>query len=551
VSRSTLQPAEPPPLRPGFYWHTVRYLRPRQVAARMLMHVPRPHPPAIATPPRRPTHGIWVPPPSRAATMRRPDTFTFLNVAGRLSDVGWQAASMPRLWAYNLHYFDDLAAAAERETSHADLIRRWIAGNPVGSRPGWEPYPTSRRIANWIKASLAGAEFGGDAEASLAVQVRWLERRLEHHLGANHLLANAKALVLAGLYFGGREGDRWLARGARLLAKELDQQILDDGGHEERSPMYQAIVLEDVLDILNAALLQGHADDPALAGLPRIASDMLSWLLAMTHPDGDIAFFNDAAFGVALPPEALTGYAAGLGINPAKRPAGAIRALGPSGYVRAALDGAVAILDIGPVGPDHQPGHAHADTLSFELSVGRGRVVVNGGTSTYERDAVRARERSTAAHSTVEIDGSDSSEVWAAFRVARRARPFDTTIDVTGLPSAVSAAHDGYRRLAGSPVHRRTWRFDARRMTITDEIAGSYRTAVARFHLHPDVTATVSRDGRSGELALASGCSVAWSVSVPARIEPITWSPEFGKTLATTCLAVKFDGPDLQTVFVW
>ena len=88
-------------------------------------------------------------------------------------------------------------------------------------------------------------------------------------------------------------------------------------------------------------------------------------------------------------------------------------------------------------------------------------------------------------------------------------------------------------------------------MTITDEIAGSYRTAVARFHLHPDVTATVSRDGRSGELALASGCSVAWSVSVPARIEPITWSPEFGKTLATTCLAVKFDGPDLQTVFVW
>lgn len=537
----------------GLYWRTVRHLQPRQVAARLLTHVPRPHPSTTGSPQRRETVGIVRTPVERAPLLSAPDTFTFLNVARSLGDVGWQAVSMPRLWAYNLHYFDDLVAegARDRRVLHVDLIRRWIAGNPVGSRPGWEPYPTSRRIANWIRVSLAGLDLDGQAADSLALQVRWLERRLEHHLGANHLLANAVALVLAGLFFEGVERDRWRERGGRLLAQELDRQILTDGGHVERSPMYQAIVLEDVLGLVDAARAYGCEDQPAFADLPRIASEMLAWLLAMTHPDGEIAFFNDAAFGVAAAPGCLTGYAARLGIVPKAAADGAVRALDASGYVRAELDDAVAFLDVAPVGPDHQPGHAHADTLSFELSVAAERVVVNGGTSTYERDAVRARERSTASHSTVEIGGVDSSEVWAAFRVARRARPFDVTVDGTGLPACVSAAHDGYRRLKGAPVHRRTWRLDRRNMVVADQILGPFAGAMARFHLHPDVSVSLGHDGVSAQLTLASGRTVACSSTTPVQIEQSSWSPGFGKTLATRCLTVRFDSPVLETAFAW
>ena len=138
-----------------------------------------------------------------------------------------------------------------------------------------------------------------------------------------------------------------------------------------------------------------------------------------------------------------------------------------SGYVRLAAGPAVALLDVAPLGPDYLPGHAHADTLSFELSLFGQRVIVNGGTSRYGSGPERLAERGTAAHSTVQIDGADSSEVWGGFRVARRARPRDVRVH-PGLdplppvlsPAAagacagvleVSAAHDGYCRLPGRP----------------------------------------------------------------------------------------------------
>src|SRR6185436_7069489 len=96
-----------------------------------------------------------------------------------------------------------------------------------------------------------------------------------------------------------------------------------------------------------------------------------------------------------------------------------IAQLEPSGYVRIQRDPVLVIFDAAPVGPDYLPGHAHADTLSFELSWGDRRVITNSGTSTYSVGPRRAWERSTAAHNTVEIDDENSSEVWGGFRVAR------------------------------------------------------------------------------------------------------------------------------------
>jgi uncharacterized heparinase superfamily protein len=86
---------------------------------------------------------------------------------------------------------------------------------------------------------------------SLAVQVRWLRRRLEWHLLSNHLFANAKALMFGGAFFDGPEAGDWREGGLRILAREVPEQVLPDGGHFERSPMYHAILLEDMLDLLN------------------------------------------------------------------------------------------------------------------------------------------------------------------------------------------------------------------------------------------------------------------------------------------------------------
>ena len=111
------------------------------------------------------------------------------------------------------------------------------------------------RIVNWIKWFLAAQPDqvlpSRPGSHSLAVQTRWLRSRLEWHLLGNHLFANAKALVFAGLYFDGAEAQAWLVRGCAILARELPEQILADGGQFERSPMYHALALEDLLDLLN------------------------------------------------------------------------------------------------------------------------------------------------------------------------------------------------------------------------------------------------------------------------------------------------------------
>ena len=334
--------------------------------------------------------GRWVRPVAKPVSLLGPTTFRFLNETHTLAGAGhevaggrdpWNDPARDKLWLYNLHYFDDLNAAGreERQPWHLALLQRWVAENPPGHGNGWEPYPTSLRLVNWIKWALTIApERGGVAVAlpppclqSLAVQARWLSRRLEHHLLGNHLFANAKALVYAGAFFVGPEAERWRTLGLRLLARELDEQILPDGGHFERSPMYQAILLEDVLDLINLAgaypgLFGADGSGSAKAtlssaGQPVVsqpipgapiawesqkepvldlwrakATAMLRWQAAITHPDGEISFFNDAAMGIAPPLAELVAYAARLGIAAEVSPASPCGWLRESGYSWAA-----------------------------------------------------------------------------------------------------------------------------------------------------------------------------------------------------------------------
>src|SRR5439155_3503852 len=110
-------------------------------------------------------------------------------------------------------------------------------------------------------------------------QARWLRGRLEHHLLGNHLWANAKALVFAGAWFEGAEAERWLDTGVRLLRREFAEQILADGGHFERSPMYHAIALADVLDLCALDIaLPGVLPAPAVARWRESVPRMLHWL---------------------------------------------------------------------------------------------------------------------------------------------------------------------------------------------------------------------------------------------------------------------------------
>ena len=561
----------------GRFWRTVRHLRAEQVLGRAWFRLHKPSPDLRPAPSLRRASGVWVAPARREPSFAEPTRFRFLNVEHTLGSgsAAWDDPQMERLWRYNLHYFDDLNAvgAAKRAAAHRDLLTRWITENPAGHGTGWEPYPASLRIVNWIKWLLSADATGFEVEPawldSLAAQTRWLRGRLEWHLLGNHLFANAKALVMAGLYFDGPEAQAWLERGLTILERELPEQILPDGGQFERSPMYHALALEDLLDLLNIigaragtgsqaqtqaqtqrqaqTQTQAQALARALAlRLRETASRMLHWLRCMVHPDGTLGLFNDSADGIAPGIEELERYAAALEVV-APEPRANLTHLADSGYIRASWNGAVLLADVALLGPDYLVGHAHADTLSFELSVGARRVVVNGGTSCYGLGAQRLSERGTAAHSTVEVAGQNSSEVWSGFRVGRRARPVGLKVQGTHI----SCAHDGYRHLPGAPVHRRTWVLDNGALRVQDQLQPAGQTAVARYPLAPGLR--LQAEG-AGAWSVHAGQERVARVEVQAgqsRAASSQHAPRFGVVVATETLEVALQDGVAATRWSW
>jgi len=543
----------------NLYWHTLRFLRPVQIYGRLLFRLAQQSPKSVPAPAMEPAAGVWVSPASRRASLTGPVQFRFLNEVGDLSVLGWDNPQREKLWRYNLHYFDDLNAdgADRRRNWHLALLRDWVHANPPVQGTGWEPYPCSLRIVNWLKWHLAGNTLPDECVQSLAMQAMHLSKRLEWHLLGNHLFSNAKALIFSGLAFSGPEAQRWLSKGLQIVGRELPEQVLEDGGNFERSPMYHSIFLEDLLDLINAAATWPDRIPVRTVGNWReLAARMLAWLLEMTHPDGEISLFNDAAIGVTPSPASLVAYAKRLGIVSAELSkiydeGLTATCLSQSGYVHLVAPGASALLDVAQIGPDYLPGHAHADTLSFELSVFDQRVVVNGGTSRYGLGAERLRERGTAAHSTVEIDGENSSEVWSGFRVARRAYPFDYVVEQQSQAIIVACSHDGYRRLPGKPIHRREWHWSRDSLVVRDKVTGCFNSAVARYILHPSIKIESRKPG-VWSLGLFGGRSMEFEVFAgEAHLVEARYAPEFGAVLTANCIAVRLEDGSAQVNIRW
>lgn len=476
-------------------------------------------------------------------------TFRFLGRQESVDLGRWDSPSAPLLWRYHLHYFDDLHAdgAAERVAWHETLIDSWVEARLGTDHVGLAPYPTSLRIINWIRWFC---RYPGRVRetwrVSLQAQVDLLARRLEYHLLGNHLFENARALVMAGRYFGGAPAERWLSTGLGILEREVREQFLTDGAHFELSPMYHATMLWGLLDLIEISRECGDDRLSRQAGIWReVFRKGMAWLWNLTMPDGQVAFFNDAAFGVAPTAQRLAERASQLGVDGVGRPAGERRLwfvdCRDSGYVRVGHPDFTLLADLARLGPAYQPGHAHADTLSFELAVRGHRLFVNSGTSCYGDGPERQRQRSTFAHNTVCVDGGNSSDVWAGFRVGMRARIRERSVLGTEDRVVFGAGHDGYRRQHGGPIHRREWVVTAEGMAITDQLDGVFRTATASFLLHPDWQVRVQEPQRISCEHPAAGTVLLESAGAVLTVEPATWHPRFGEAIPTARIVARHE----------
>lgn len=397
--------------------------------------------------------------------------FTFLNLTSPFQH--WDDSSYGMLWAYNLNYMDWLLQNGMTSETGVEWIDRFISDLPQ-NKVGLDPYPIALRALNWIKFFLFHPEtHSARRDASLYSQYDLLLRKTEYHLLGNHLLEDAFSLFAGGIYF---DDNRLLERGKKLLKAELNEQILDDGAHFEQSPMYHVIMLDRLLDIINLATNNRPDLHTFSDFLSQKASLMLGHLQTIIYADGTLPLFGDAARGIAPTPAELFDYAHRLGIEWQALP------LGRCGYRKMMGNEIEVLVDVGNIMATYQPGHAHADTFTYELRQNNRPLVVDTGISTYNKTERRLYERSTAAHNTVVVESrrANSSEIWSGFRMGRRAH-------VTVLeerPNEILAMHNGFGK---NKRHLRRFKLENDLFEIEDTIIGNHK-GISYIHLAPNVT---------------------------------------------------------------
>lgn len=402
------------------------------------------------------------------------NSFEFLNIQHQFKgQIDWNFSKHGKLWTYNLNYFDFLNQSDMTKEQGLKLIQDYVAKED-SLKDGKEPYPISLRLINWVKFLSENKIKEIKIDEVLFHHSRTLVFNLEYHLLANHLLENAFALLFGAYYF---QDEKFYSVSKKLLISQLNEQILKDGAHYELSPMYHQILLHRLLDCIH--LVESNSTwktDDLLSFMRKKASEMRSWLENVTYQNGDIPLISDATFGIAPSTQELMRFANDLNIEYENL------VLKESGYRKVETKNYELFIDVGDVQPSYQPGHTHSDTFHFELQVHEKPIIVDTGISTYKKNSIRQKERSTESHNTVQIGEIEQTEVWGGFRVARRA-------NIKNLKEGnnfIEASHDGYKK--NGIIHQRRFEWQEDSIKIIDSLSRSTtKTAKVYFHFHSDI----------------------------------------------------------------
>ncbi len=466
--------------------------------------------------------------------------------------------SSQRLWTITLHYHQWLYTLAEIAASGSDQAQKafslferfvsdWLTHCDL-ERPGardlaWNSYAIATRISWWIRSYRLiptslwdhAPELKSPFLDSLWKQAAYLKNHLEYDLLGNHLLRDAVGLAWAGRFFDGPEARQWLRIATQIALSQVREQVLPDGGHIERSPMYHLHVMEDFLSL--SQLLENEQARSEIRHAWERMAECAGWL---NHPDGRIPLLNDAALNGSCTPGEMCPMSKFIGLSVDMAPKERGKFFPDFGLFVWRGDPWTIFFDVGRIGVDYQPGHGHADTLAMEVSFNGQRLWVDPGTWAYDLDDRREYDRSTAAHNTVCVDQTNSSEVWHIFRCGRRAYMTDVRVTAVEGGFSVSASHDGYRHLSGAPYPTRDVTLHSdQRLVITDRCDGRGTHHLSGGWLLAPGWSAIPCDGGwrvshpdSGELKV----SVSGPSGLTLREVPRWYHPEFGMELITTRL---------------
>ena len=463
---------------------------------------------------------------------------TFLNTTVDFSEsLNWSPDNVSKLWLYNLHYLNDLVSfnSHDRYKLNIRIINHWTDNNVFGKGIGWEPYPLSIRQINILKFFLNGNELNKKIFNLLHLQASYLFDNLEKDILANHYFTNLKAMLFSGVIL---KNNLWVRFAIKEIYKQIDEQVHEDGFNFELSPMYHDLMLVDVLDIYN--LIQSYypnKENKLKNKLKTIAKKMLHASHAFAHHDNGLPFFNDSVDGISPKKKTIFCYAKSLGmdINSEKVSGHKVHDYYDCGFFIMQNNHIKIFFDACEVGAKYQPGHAHADSLSLEVSINGARAFVNSGISEYGDSPLREYQRSTRSHSTVEINEKNSSEVWSSFRVGKRANIIKRAIlNNSNKCSEVIGAHNGYSSFLKRCTHQRIIKLENKHLRIEDHIIGTYKIAFSRIYLHPDVSVKVEEN----KLLISHNSFRMISEIDPGKIKIIDsyYYPEFGTKTRNKCI---------------
>lgn len=490
---------------------------------------------------------LWPGEPLRGARLLKGE----LEVQGSvrpLLEHGWSPAGATEAWraaAWSFGWIRDLRALgsdAARMRARA-LVLDWLeatASMPLASRGD----VAGARIAAWLGhwdwlAATAEPSFREAMMATLMADARRLAASLPAEEQDVRSLVALKGLVVAGAALPG--GEALLARALRFLPAELDRQFLPDGSQVERSPAAQLAALVELIEI-RAALTAAGADAPA--SLADTIERAAAALRSLRHGDGGLALFNGTREenAQAIDLVLLQAHA------PAAARARPSAAQLATGFQRLAAGRTVVIVDCGPPPPRGLDLRSHAGTLSFEMSVGRDRLIVNCGAAPAGPAEWRDALRATAAHSTLTLADVNAAEL-RDHGLGRRPEQVHAARREAEGATWLEASHDGWRRSLGAIHHRRLYLSESGDDLRGEDVveAPMPQGFALRFHLHPGVKASLQQNragvllrlpGAGGFVLRATGAELALEESIyagsgePRRTEQVVLMGRAGEAQA-------------------
>ena len=455
------------------------------------------------------------------------------GLAGRLAELGAQSPfgidPPSDAWARELYGFGWLrhlrAAGSELSREQAkSLVRDFIKMHRSISGVAWQPEIVARRVISWLSNSVLVLD-SGDPKTydaflrALTSQLRYLSASYRDTQDGVPRLVTLMALLYAGLCIAEQQAvvDRYV----KPFCKELDRQILPDGGHISRNPLALIELLLDLLPLRQCFVARDRPPPKALSDVIDRAMPMLRFFRL---GDGTLARFNGSG---ATPTDALATVLAYDDVEGAP-----LRSAPNSGYVRLERGPTVVVCDVAKAPAAAVSGNAHAGCLAFEMGSNGSSIIVNCGAPGSDHEEWRSFARSTLAHSTVTLEDRSSAEFTgsvnggdAAFDAPLSGPPHvQVTVDEQQGGLIVSGSHDGYASRFGVNHARQIFvgpegdvisgedRLSAPR-GLRGDAALSGGVYAIRFHLHPGVSARPSPDGQTVLLFLRGG---AWRLSANA-----------------------------------